>query len=330
PHSVQRLVKAVAEAKIENVIMLSGDSHTAAIDDGANALFPEIMAGALDRTNSREVALAQSFALNKWNRGGQTIERNNFNSHYGRVTVFGQDSVRMELIDEFGELITRYTLPAGHLVSPVSLTLAPEGQNFGEVQVGQSNVLPIIFINAGADTVHVTKLSISDPQFSPLFFFGLTLPPGKAQNVGFSFKPTQEGEFLAFLTVESNDPQSPFVVPLAGKGISATGIGEQKSQPPESFALRPNYPNPFNAGTRISYDLAKKGEVSLSIFNLRGQLVRQFRFSAQGPGRYHISWDGRDAAGRPMASGVYTYRLRVIGANGDPLFSQSRKMLYLK
>lgn len=330
PHSVQRLVKAVTEAGIDNVIMLSGDSHTAAIDDGANSIFPEIMAGALDRTNSREVALAESFALHKWNRGGQTLERNNFNNHYGRITIFGSDSVRLELVDEFGELITSYTVPAGMVASPVSLTLAPEGQDFGEVVVGKTNVLPIIFINTGADTVRVTKLNSSDPQFAPLFFFGLTLPPGKAETIGFRFSPQQEGSFLAYLSIESNDPQSPFVVPLVGKGVLPTGVADGQSSTPREFALHQNYPNPFNAGTRITYDLIAESRVTLSIYNTRGQLVRQFWFDRQQPGRYHVSWDGRNAHGRHVASGVYTILLDVNDRQGQSLFRQSRKMLLVR
>lgn len=330
PHSVAALVKAVAEAGIENVIMMSGDSHTGAIDDGANAIFPEIMAGGLDRTNSREVALAESFFLRKWNRGGQTLERNNFNNHYGRVTVFGDDSVRLEIVDEFGEVLGRHTVVAGYRISPVSLTLAPEGQDFGEVEIGKSNVLPIIFINTGADTVRVTRLTSSDPQFAPLFFFGLTLAPGQAQNVGFVFRPQQVGEFTAFLTIESNDPQSPFVIPLVGRGVSPTSVDDAPAPVPASFALLQNHPNPFNAGTRIGYELPVASRVTVRIFDLQGREIRRFARSQQPPGRYFIAWDGRDTKGRVVPSGVYTVLLEADPRDGTAPFRQSRKMVMVR
>ncbi len=329
PHSVQKLVKAVADAGVENVIMLSGDSHTAAIDDGANAIFPEVMAGALDRTNSMEVALAQSFALNKWNRGGQTRERNNFNNHYGKITVMGRDSVRFEIIDEFGELITSYTMAAGHRISPISLTLAPEGQDFGEVEVGKTNVLPILFINTGADTAHVASLNISDPQFSPLFFSPMDIAPGQMVSMGFAFRPQQVGDFTAFLTIDSNDPQSPFIVPLVGKGISPTAVGEAPAMPTD-FELRQNYPNPFNAGTRIEYALPVESRVDLRIVDVRGVEVRRFHYDRRAQGRYFISWDGRNEAGRTVASGVYTYILEAVPLNGTQRFVQSRKLVFVK
>jgi hypothetical protein len=92
------------------VIVLSGDSHTAAIDDGANAGLPEIMAGGLDITNSRIVALLNNFGINIWNRGGQGISTPEFNNAFGRVTVFGEDSVELAIVDEYGSLVTSYSI----------------------------------------------------------------------------------------------------------------------------------------------------------------------------------------------------------------------------
>ncbi|MFQ5632401.1 MAG: alkaline phosphatase D family protein, partial [bacterium] len=330
PHSMARLVKAVHEAQVENIIMMSGDSHTAAIDDGANSLFPEIMAGGLDRTNSRQIALAEFFGIFAWNQGGQTNTRDNFNSHYGQITVFGDDSVRMNLVDEFGELITTYTQKAGHLVSPVALAIAPQWLNLGDVTIGDSVVQEIVFVNTGADEIVVSDLMTSDPQFQPSIRQLALQSADTAQTVNLVFKPRQVGNFSATLTVESNDPQSPFVISLTGNGKMATGVADTPDEIPQVFGLAQNYPNPFNAATRISFDLAQTSDVSLSIFNIFGQRVRQFHFKGQKAGRYSITWDGRDAQKRPLASGMYIYRLEVFDVRTNASFGQSKKMLMMK
>ncbi|HVO74797.1 MAG TPA: alkaline phosphatase D family protein [Ignavibacteriaceae bacterium] len=95
---------------IKNVIVLSGDSHTAAMDDGANSGLPEIMAGGLDITNSQLAAILAAFGLNIWNRGGQGLTTSDFNNAFGKISVFGSDSVRLSLIDEFGTDFANYTI----------------------------------------------------------------------------------------------------------------------------------------------------------------------------------------------------------------------------
>lgn len=329
PASAQRLVRAVHDANIENVIVLSGDSHTAAIDDGSNALFPEVMAGGLDRTNSRLVAFAELLGIKLWNPGGQSFKNNNFNSHYGRITVFGEDSVRMEIIDEFGQLIIRYNLKAGHRVSTVALTHVAEGRDFRGVGVGSSASFALLLINTGVDTVWVTDIKSSTPQFSvsPTSF---TIPPGERRDATITFQPDSLGVFHATITIESNDPQSPFHLEIQGRGIQPTLVEDHTDTTPEKFTLEQNFPNPFNATTRIFYKLAKDAQVTLRIYNIRGQVVKKFIFSKQKAGRYFVNWDSRDYAGRQVASGVYFYQLLVKPNTAPDTFAQTKKMLLIR
>jgi hypothetical protein len=74
---------------------------------------------------------------------------------------------------------------------------------------------------------------------------------------------------------------------------------------PTSFALEPNYPNPFNAETLLSYRLSTSGPVQLAIYTVNGQQVEMLVAADQPAGHYTISWDGRNAMGRAAASGVY-------------------------
>jgi len=79
---------------------------------------------------------------------------------------------------------------------------------------------------------------------------------------------------------------------------------------PTATALYPNYPNPFQASTTLSYDLAHPGVVELLVFNLLGRRIRTLASGAETPGRKQIVWDGRDDNGHPVASGVYVVQLR--------------------
>jgi alkaline phosphatase D len=120
PKDQEVLLEFIRNNKIPNVIILSGDSHTAAIDDGANAGLPELMAGGLDIANSRLAALLELFLIPIWNRGGQTLFSGNFNDAYGRVTVFGADSVQLEIVDEFGRVVARHKVLGGSLPTGIS------------------------------------------------------------------------------------------------------------------------------------------------------------------------------------------------------------------
>lgn len=82
---------------------------------------------------------------------------------------------------------------------------------------------------------------------------------------------------------------------------------------PDRFALKKNYPNPFNASTLITYTLpADLGQrVELAVYNALGQKVRQLVSQEQAAGTYQVIWDGRDDNKMDVASGVYLVTLRL-------------------
>lgn len=84
-------------------------------------------------------------------------------------------------------------------------------------------------------------------------------------------------------------------------------------------------PNPFNPSTAIWYDVpANSGDVTLRVFDVSGRFVRTLVDGQQAPGRWMVTWDGRDAHGRSVSTGIYFYRLEGGG------FSATKKMLLLK
>ena len=98
---------------------------------------------------------------------------------------------------------------------------------------------------------------------------------------------------------------------------------------PEETALLRNYPNPFNPETWIPYQLAESAEVTLTIYDMNGQLVRRLEVGHQAAGMYRSRsraayWNGRNQLGESVASGLYFYTLTA----GE--FSATRRMLILK
>jgi cytoskeletal protein CcmA (bactofilin family) len=112
-------------------------------------------------------------------------------------------------------------------------------------------------------------------------------------------------------------------LPIA-KASVADEEATSNEQPVTSYQLEQNYPNPFNPSTTIRFALPEAGEVSLRIYNLQGQLVREVVNSLYESGRHAVVWDGKDAGGRQVASGVYVYRLKA-GA-----FVAKRKLVLMK
>ena len=73
--------------------------------------------------------------------------------------------------------------------------------------------------------------------------------------------------------------------------------------------LEPNHPNPFNSSTIIPFRLPTAGAVRLSVYDLTGQLVADLIDATRAAGSHQAEWDGRDALGRHVASGIYLIRL---------------------
>jgi hypothetical protein len=122
PNTQQKLLNFCNENQIKNVIILSGDAHSAAIDDGANAGFPEIMAGALAQKNS-EIAgiIYNNFRMNLWNKGGQGIDNKNFNHAFGKITVNKNNAVLLEIIDDEGKIIASHEVRDGFIPEKFNL-----------------------------------------------------------------------------------------------------------------------------------------------------------------------------------------------------------------
>ena len=131
-------------------------------------------------------------------------------------------------------------------------------------------------------------------------------------------------------TVADSFPAAPALDPqFRPEADLLSTFWQDLSQVPEKTALLPNYPNPFNPETWIPYRLAESAEVTLTIYSLNGNQVRTLALGHRPAGFYESRnraayWDGRNAIGERVASGVYFYTLTA----GD--FAATGKMLILK
>ena len=105
--------------------------------------------------------------------------------------------------------------------------------------------------------------------------------------------------------------------------LPAAPLAGQAGTPPRQFELFQNHPNPFNPSTSIPYRLPAPANVRLEVFNLLGQQVATLVDEEQQAGLHTATWNGTDAAGRPVAAGLYLYRIWGGGV------SQTRRMVLL-
>jgi len=139
------------------------------------------------------------------------------------------------------------------------------------------------------------------------------------------------GENLIVIDYKANASWTDLLWPNFGgdnrRSCNAAGIMtsvDDNPVQPVIFGLAQNYPNPFNASTSISFSIATPGEVNLSIFDLLGRKVNTLESGFMPAGQHSLVWNGTDASGKIVSSGVYFYRLQ--SADGN----ETRRMLLLK
>ena len=97
-----------------------------------------------------------------------------------------------------------------------------------------------------------------------------------------------------------------------------------KKVAPKEFRLYPNYPNPFNPVTTISYDLPEEGHVVLSVYNMRGEKVATLMNGFQEAGSYRMKWNGTNKNGELVSSGLYFLMLT------SGVYCKTNKMIFIR
>ncbi len=118
---------------------------------------------------------------------------------------------------------------------------------------------------------------------------------------------TEDGMYYYWLQVAEMDGSSAFHGPTTVTFSGQSGPGTPDI--PLLTEISNIYPNPFNPSTTISYSLAKTADVSFTIYNSRGQVVRSFNKGTQTANTYKLSWNGRDNYGSECSTGVYFIKM---------------------
>ncbi|HNX00981.1 MAG TPA: FlgD immunoglobulin-like domain containing protein [Candidatus Cloacimonadota bacterium] len=180
----------------------------------------------------------------------------------------------------------------------------------------QGDVLPLDWTNGS----HM--LSLAGDHYS----VDITFPTGSVKVVHYkygAFDASSTWTWEAYMgnrTFTINDSFATQVLPV--DDFTATANHDQTAS--ANTLILKNQPNPFHGETMIEYSVAKRSNVQIQIFNIKGQLVRILVNEDKGDGTYKIRWDGKDDAGKKSPSGVYLYKLR----NGGVLIG--KKMVLLK
>ena len=229
---------------------------------------------------------------------------------------------------QFGS-ITGNSIPAG----PHEITIAVEGQlSTGDVnRDGQVTILDLILVSqqlgekvpAGSpvDVNGDGVVTTLDLLFVSQAIGNTTVPVAPAVGAE-SVDPAMIEAWIAQARLEDD-----------GSLVFKQGIEFLEnllaSLIPKETALLHNYPNPFNPETWIPYQLAESAEVTLTIYDMSGQLIRRLAVGHRAAGMYRSRgraayWNGRNQLGESVASGLYFYTLTA----GE--FSGTRRMLILK
>ena len=194
---------------------------------------------------------------------------------------------------------------------------------FGEVVPSQTVNREITFYNIGMLNCEIGEINITGHGgFSTTFSYA-TILPGDSVSAEFQFYTEDAiSEAIAIASVYTT-ALGTFDIDLYAGPVNPVAVFEI-SELPSACSMAQNYPNPFNPTTTIRYGLPEDSNVSLVIYDVRGQVVQTVASEHQSAGWYDVVWNGQTAEGKTISTGIYFARL----VTGE--YSQVIKMLYLK
>ncbi|MFQ5637753.1 MAG: phytase [bacterium] len=191
--------------------------------------------------------------------------------------------------------------------------------DFGEVFLDSSVTRHLYIGNFGDAPLAITEALFVGENASEFALTSgkgpMSIQTGDSVQVALDFTPVSEGEKTVILRFLSNDPDlGQLDVSLFGTGKIQMAVSVDEGQNrhvPKDFALKSNYPNPFNAETTIVYDLPKESEVKLDIYDLLGHRIRNLVNQRETAGTKKVRWNGQDQSGRTVSSGIYYVKMEV-------------------
>ncbi len=149
----------------------------------------------------------------------------------------------------------------------------------------------------------------------------------------FTFKKLTVPSYVKqiYFKLTATDNQGNTSAPSEEAYINLTGIQEGETTRQE-YNLFHNYPDPFSLQTTIGYTLKEAGYVKLNVYDIRGAHIGTLVNEVQGTGYHEVNFNPSQHTENqnPLASGIFIYRIDVIGKNNIPVYSMTNKMIHLK
>ena len=133
--------------------------------------------------------------------------------------------------------------------------------------------------------------------------------------------PDPAVNYTGSIIISSNDLSNPAVM----IGVTVTPyVSNDDPSTPITTMLQGNYPNPFNPETTIRFATKNSGNVKITIYNIKGQVVKTLADKVYPAGNHQLIWNGKDDKGRSVSSGIYMYRMET------PSYAKTMKMMLMK
>ncbi|MCL2062741.1 MAG: C25 family cysteine peptidase [Candidatus Cloacimonetes bacterium] len=223
--------------------------------------------------------------------------------------------------------IDRITFPftEGQSINGPLLYVSVEKFDFSEATVQQTEYAEEFrIINFGNQTLNGT---IEVPHGFILYnndgerVQNYSIPQSGFMNFNIVFTPTEEIDYSGNMVIASNDETNPEHLVEIIANLEPVSLGDAIGL---STELIGNFPNPFNPETTIRFNVGKAENIQISIYNIRGQLVKLLVNEEFPAGSHEVIWNGTDTHGRTVSSGVYLYRFNTSET------SQINRMLLMK
>jgi DNA/RNA endonuclease YhcR with UshA esterase domain len=216
-------------------------------------------------------------------------------------------------------------LASGRTFDTLRVTCSQLGDDVGELNEGKLIMVRSANISDGPNSWptlgNSSTMTITDGTGSTALRIDLsTNIPGQTQ-------PQNAVQIVGVLgQYDSYSPYNSGYQLMPRRYLDLTHVTAINDQPilPNTTALNQNYPNPFNSSTLISFNLAKPGDVSLTIYDVLGRKVFEETKTNVPTGQSSILWTGHDLSGKTVSTGMYFYRLKTAD------FDQTMRMLLLK
>ena len=329
------------------VIWSLSDSTIASIDEAGLLIAlaegeTKVIASASEISGEAEVTVEEKIVIEP---GVNTINVQRMKAD-GKITRFGGTAVEGGTINIGGIPSplnfmngTKIYFPENSLHEDITITFkVPKFGKKQKIKGKEEIVFPDSIITAVTFEVSVNDSVISPYPFEVPLEVSMPFKRGLLSKLGIEpedlgmFYVTESGDLVEkgitdiYVDEENNKIRGIIThfsdIALAQKTDVPT-IAE-KDDLPGGFSLSANYPNPFNPRTTISYSLPEASHVKITIYNLIGQHVKSLVNELKPVGTYYIVWDGTDASGISVTSGLYFYRIEA----GN--FNQTKKLMMMK